>query len=143
MMENPTELVKLAEAINQSLETYADKDWNYSRIRLLVNDLAVIVSPYVLACERLNTRSAHGQAELKTLAGEIKWGSRHSDELGILELISLRLNKALLEVTSDANWNSRRPVIRVVHRQALEQENIPSALWYEVTEVAGEEFDSR
>ena len=142
-MENPDDLVKLAAKINEALETYSDKDWNYSRISLCIKNLELLDSPYALWSEFIDAKSDDGKADLKSLSGEIKWGTRHSDELGILELISLRLNKALLESTSDVHWNHRRPVIRVVPKQTLVDQGYPSAFWYEVTEVAGEEFDSR
>jgi hypothetical protein len=80
---------------------------------------------------------------LKTLTDEVKWGDRHSSELGMLEVVSLRINKALLEVTSNDYWNQKRPVVRVVKKQDVDRQNTTDAIWYQITEVAGEEFDNR
>lgn len=142
-MDQASERVKLAERINHALKERSDKDWNYSRISLINKSLHDITSPYVLSCEWIELDQAQGENDLKTLAGEIKWGDRHSSELGILELISLRLNKALLETTSDEFWDNRRPVIRVQDRDLLIQQGITDAFWYAVEEVRGEDFDNR
>jgi hypothetical protein len=77
------------------------------------------------------------------LSDEVKWGDRHSSELGVLELISLRINKALLESTSDKFWQNKRPFLRVVSRHLLVEQAVKSALWYDVREVRGEDFDNR
>ena len=61
----------------------------------------------------------------------------------MLEVVSLRINKALLEVTSDEHWNQLRPVVRITKRQSIDREVTTEAIWYHVTEVAGEEFDNR
>lgn len=99
--------------------------------------------PYVLWCEWLDLRQKHNQREINDIKEEIRWGERHSNELGILELISLRINKALLESTSDEYWEFHRPVIRVAKTKLLTDQGIEEAFWYQVTEVEGEEFDNR
>lgn len=99
--------------------------------------------PYVLWCDWLDVRKRHNGQSINDIKQEIRWGERHADELGILELISLRLNKALLEATSDEYWEFVRPVIRVVKTQELISQGIENAFWYQVTEVEGEEFDNR
>jgi hypothetical protein len=131
------------ERVNKALLTYSDKDWNYSRISLLEKQLDSLESPYVLRFEILDLMTKQGRAELKALSDEVKWGERHSSELGVLEIVSLRINKALLEVTSDEYWQSQRPVARIAKRELLLAQGITSALWYEVREVAGEDFDNR
>ena len=84
-----------------------------------------------------------GRNDLNALVDEVKWGERHSSELGILEVVSLRINKALLEVTSDEYWQQARPVVRIVKKETIAGQHATHALWYQVTEVAGEEFDNR
>src|SRR3989442_10995924 len=103
-MDQPSsknELQSLADAINQSLLEISDKDWNYSRIQLLCRDLAHSDTPYALWVDRLDLETNEGRAALRACAKEVSWGDRHSSDLGILEIISLRLNKALLEHTDD------------------------------------------
>lgn len=133
----------LAQKINNCLEKFSDKDWNYSRIRLQVFPIEAIAAPYALVLEGIATDSPRGQAELKALRREIEWGDRHSNELGFLEIASLRLNKALLSVAHGLTAESEIPVLRLAKIEDLRAQNSTHALWYEVTEVSGEEFDSR
>ncbi len=142
MKTKPTNPISVQQ-INEALQRCSDKDWNYSRIRLQTRSLANIPSPYALRIEQINVLDKPGKRELARLRDEIEWGRRHSDELGILEIISLRVNRALLESTSDQFWEYRRPVLRLVNKQILEQQGIADAIWYAVEEVGGEEFDSR
>ncbi len=137
------DLRDLAAKINQALTRYSDKDWNYSRISLCLRDLRGLASEYALWVELVSTDSKEGQNDIKTYSAEIAWGERHSNELGILELISLRLNKALTECTSDNEWDNRRPFIRLASKEQLMDQGITEALWYDVKEVGGEEFDNR
>ena len=129
--------------INSALRNYSDKDWNYSRISLIIGLLSELDSPYVLGLEILDLATKQGQADLKTLSDEVKWGERHASELGMLEVVSLRINKALLEVTSDEHWQYKRPVIRIVKREAFAGQPITHAIWYKIAEVAGDDFDNR
>jgi len=131
------------EQINKALQSYSDKDWNYSRIYLSVKPLRDLDGPYVLRVEVLDLATKDGLSERKSLVGEVKWGERHSSELGMLELVSLRINKALLEGTSDEFWQHKRPVIRIAKKEVSAGEHPTHALWYEVIEVAGEDFDNR
>ncbi len=133
----------LVEQVNTALLNYSDKDWNYSRISLIIKLFDSVVGPYVLELEVLDQNTRVGRDELKTLTDEIKWGDRHSSELGMLEVVSLRINKALLEVTSNDYWNQKRPVVRVVKKQTIDRECTTHAIWYHIAEVAGEEFDNR
>jgi hypothetical protein len=133
----------LVEQVNAALLNYSDKDWNYSRISLTTKPFCDAGCPYVLKIEILDQTTREGRDELKTLADEVKWGDRHSSELGMLEVVSLRINKALLEVTSNDYWNQKRPVIRVVKMQTIEREATTGSIWYRITEVVGEEFDNR
>ncbi len=134
---------EIARQINDALSQVQDKNWNYSRIRLESRGLRTLESPYALWIEHVNPETKTGKAELKQLQSEITWGNRHSDELGILEIVSLRLNKALLEFTSDQVWSGNRPVVRVMKKQALETQGITNAFWYKIEEVAGEDFENR
>jgi len=131
------------ERVNKSLQAYSDKDWNYSRITLTIKPLASIDSPYLLSLEILDLKTNEGRERQKALADEVRWGERHSSELGMLEVVSLRINKALLEVTSDDYWQHARPVVRITKKQDISGEILANALWYQITEVAGEEFDNR
>jgi hypothetical protein len=99
--------------------------------------------PYTLKIDLLDQTTKAGQEELKTLTSEVKWGDRHSSELGMLEVVSLRINKALLEITTNEDWNQKRPVIRIAKRQQVDSETNTSVLWYQIIEVSGEEFDNR
>lgn len=137
------DIQQLAERINNALIRYSDKDWNYSRIRLLTRPLRDTYSPYAIWIELLDLRSPDGRSQLNNVADEIKWGDRHSNELGVLELISLRLNKALLECTSDEDWEHKRPVLRVARTEELIQKAVTDALWYVIEEVIGDQFDNR
>jgi hypothetical protein len=138
-----TSLQQLVTSLNATLAGCSDKDWNYSRISLLVRPLEDVNSPYLLWPEVLDLVTKPGRSDLKTLSAEIKWGEHHASELGILEIISLRINKALLESTSDEFWQYKRPVLRVLKKHLLAEQGIRAALWYEVQEVAGEDFDNR
>ena len=133
----------LTDKMNEALKTYSDKEWNYSRISLQTRSLDSIEGPYALWLEIVSTKTEQGQTDMKMFRSEITWGKHHSNELGILEIVSLRTNKALLEVSSDEAWSFNRPVLRVVTKESLAQQGITNALWYKVHEVKGEEFDSR
>ena len=129
--------------VNVALQDYSDKDWNYSRISLTTRTLVTLDSPYVLRLEVLDLKSKQGRTELKTLSDEVKWGERHASELGMLEVVSLRINKALLDVTSDEHWQFKRPVVRIAKKEVLAGQETTHAIWYQITEVAGEDFDNR
>ena len=131
------------EWVNTALRGYSDKDWNYSRISLISRSLDDIEGPYVLHLETLSLDFKQGRNDLKALRDEVQWGERHSSVLGMLELVSLRLNKALLDVTSDDYWQGKRPVVRIAKKEALKAQGVTSALWYEVREVPGVDFDNR
>ena len=135
--------------LNEILRRYSDKDWNYSRIRLVTLRVAALQCPYLLGCEFVDPNTRKGAREIKDVESEVIWGEHHSSELGILEIVSLRLNKALHAVV-DENFQSSgspshrgHPIIRLLKRQTLLDANVPIAMWYEVQEVSGEEFDSR
>jgi hypothetical protein len=129
--------------VNEALRAYSDKDWNYSRILLVIRPLNKLDGPYALTIETLDLNTQQGRRDLKALADEVKWGQRHSSELGMLEVVSLRINKALLEATSDEHWQYRRQVVRIVRKEDLVGQGTTHAFWYQVTEVAGEDFDNR
>ena len=137
------QLETVVHQINRALGAYSDMDWNYSRIALVIRALSDIDSPYVLRVERLDLTTKAGQKSLKSLADEVKWGDRHSSELGMLEVVSLRINKALLESTNDEFWQHKRAVLRIIRKEELATEHSTHAIWYHVTEVAGEDFDNR
>ena len=148
MNEIPThldqgDLEQLVTRLNRALESYSDKDWNYSRISLTVKPLSDSESAYFLWPEVLDLNTKPDNVDLKSLSDEAKWGDRHSSELGVLEMVSLRINKALLECTSNEFWQNQRPVLRVVNKHLLADKGVTSALWYEVREVCGEDFDNR
>ena len=138
-----SDLPYLIQKINEALLAVPDKEWNYSRITLQLRPLAQLDSPYSLWLEQVDISQKAGKAELARLRSEISWGGRHSEELGILEIMSLRLNRALLEHTTDEFWDNQRPVVRITKKQALQSQGIIEALWYQVEEVGGEDFDSR
>jgi hypothetical protein len=129
--------------VNRALLGYSDKDWNYSRISLTIRLLANLDSPYILQLEILDLRSKQGRTDLKTLSDEVKWGERHSSELSMLEVVSLRINRALLETTSDEHWQNKRPVVRVVRKEVVVGQAATQAIWYQINEVAGEDYDNR
>ena len=133
----------LVRKVEDALQNVSDKDWNYSRITLHLRPLAQMDSPYFLWLERIDIGQKAGRAEIAHLKSEITWGCRHSEELGVLEIISLRLNKALLEHTTDEYWCNQRFVVRIVKKQELEAHGIGEAFWYRVQEVSGEDFDNR
>jgi len=138
-----SEMTAWGEAINQALQRFCDKDWNYSRISLIACELSELDSPYILAVEWLDVRGKHGQEEYRTLVGEITWGERHSDELGMLEIASLRLNRALIEITTADYWHGIRPIMRLQKQSDLLAKGQTHGFWYRVDEVQGEEFDAR
>src|SRR5438046_3017459 len=88
----------IVEWINATLQKYSDKDWNYSRIKLIQIEVVSSECPYLLTCELMEVRTLKGRQALKDVQNEVAWGDHHSSELGILEIISLRVNKALLAV---------------------------------------------
>ena len=108
-----------------------------------MRSLDTIEGPYALWLELVSTNAKQRQNDLTVFTDEIAWGERHSNELGILETISLRENRALLEASTNDSWDFRRPTIRLVSKEVLAQQGIPSAIWYEVHEASGEEFDNR
>lgn len=136
-------LSRQAEQLNRALLSYSDRDWNYSRITLIAKLLASLDSPYALTIDILDLSTKQARADLKSLADEVRWGERHTSELGVLEIVSLRINKALLEATSDDYWQGRRPVTRIVKTEALVAQGVTTAFWYEIREVAGDDFDNR
>ena len=133
----------IVEKVNTALRDFSEKDWNYSRISLVNRQFSILNSRYILKLEVLDLDSKQGRTDLKTLSDEVKWGDRHSSELGMLEVVSLRINKALLEITSDQYWLNKRPVVRIVKSEDVPREQDASVLWYQITEVAGEDFDNR
>jgi hypothetical protein len=133
----------LVTQINSALKAYSDKDWNYSRIALVIRPLSEFDGPYVLRIDRLDLTAKGGQKDLKALVDEVKWGDRHSSELGVLEVVSLRINKAILEATSDEFWQNKRAIVRIAKKEELGREQPTNAIWYQVTEVAGEDFENR
>lgn len=138
-----SDLEAWAVAINKALSQFSDKDWNYSRLSLVLVEISQLTYPYVLMIDWLDVAGRVGEAQFKTVLGEVTWGGRHSHELGILELISLRLNKALTEVTSADYWHGIRPIVRLTKRADLVQKGQTHAFWYAVKEVQGEEFENR
>jgi hypothetical protein len=143
------ETARIVQRFNEILQGYSDNDWNYSRIRLKGVEVASVQSPYLLAYELVDPSTAKGRRDLKAVQDEVTWGDHHASELGILEIISLRVNKAMLALEGehfslpDAPQRRYRAVLRVVPRNALLASNIAAAIWYEVEEVAGEEFENR
>jgi len=143
------ELPVLVQWINEKLQTFSDKDWNYSRLKLSVIDVNASQCPYLLGCELIEIAGRKGERELKDVQNEVTWGDHHSSELGILEIISLRVNKALLATVGNRFYVGAQmsgqfhPVVRLVKRQELLAANVPKAIWYEVQEVGGEEFENR
>jgi len=129
--------------VNSALLRYSDKDWNYSRIYLITKPLETVDGPYVLKIEVLDQTTTQGRNDLRSLTDEVKWGDRHSSELGLLEVVSLRINKALLEVTSNDYWHQKRPVIRIIKKESVDRQDTTHAIWYHITEVTGEDFDNR
>ncbi len=136
-------LTQIVQNLNDALEKYSVKDWNYSRIHLQVRELSKCDDAYVLWCDSIDPSTAQGKVDLKALATEIAWGDRHSSELGILEIVSLRVNKALLSVAAGGFFEHGQPVLRVSKKEQLEQQGIVSAIWYEAQEISGEDFESR
>ena len=137
------QLESTARAINLALSGCRDKDWNYSRITLLCSVLSQLDTPYVLWCDRIDLHTKEGRSDYQTCLSEVDWGGRHSSELGVLEVISLRINKALLVSTDDEYWQMLRPIVRIIEKQELVSKGITVGFWYEVREVPGMEFDSR
>src|SRR2546427_5849244 len=134
------DLPAVVQEVNEALKLTSDKDWNYSRIYLELWVLESIDSPYALWIEKVDLASSQGRKELHALNQEVVWGTRHSNELGFAELVSLRTNKALLEGTNDEHWRNLRPVVRLVKKELLARQGIVSAIWYRVREVSGDEF---
>lgn len=136
------DLQSWADAINSALKKYSDKDWCYSRITLQLRNLSEIKAPYGLWIDWIDTRTKEGTRLYKEATGEVTWGLRHSSELGILELISLRLNQAIQSVTTPDYWHGIHPVVRLQKIGSFGPETT-HAFWYEVQEVQGEEFETR
>ena len=140
---SPSDIALWAKAINKVLERFSDKDWNYSRIYLIPCCLKETLSPYVLGIDWLDMHSKQGKLDCKTALDEVTWGERHSSELGMLEVISLRLNRALSEVTTADYWHGVRPILRLQKRSDLLGKDQTHAFWYRIEEVQGEEFENR
>jgi hypothetical protein len=132
-----------AQAVNQVLARFSEKDWNYSRLSLKVLSINEIDGPYALTIDWIDVQGKAGKNVYKNCLNEVTWGGRHSHELGILELISLRMNKALSEVSSDDFWHGVRPVLRLQKKTELEKLGQNHGFWYQVEEVEGEEFENR
>jgi len=60
------------EQVNAALHGYSDKDWNYSRISLVIRSLDNFNSPYILRIEVLDLKTKQGRTDLKTLSDEVK-----------------------------------------------------------------------
>jgi hypothetical protein len=132
-----------AKALNEVLSRFSDKDWNYSRISIEVVPVKQLKSPYALIVDWIDVNGKAGKLAYKNCMSEVTWGGRHSHELGILELISLRLNKALSEISSDDFWHGIRPVLRVQKKRELNDIGQTHGFWYQVEEVEGEQFENR
>lgn len=137
------DLIAWVDAINGVLSRFSDKDWNYSRLSLKAFKLNEISGPYALGVDWIDVEGKSGRNVYKTCLNEVTWGGRHSHELGILELISLRMNKAIAEVSGDDFWRGIRPVLRLQRKAHLEKLGQTHGLWYQVQEVEGEEFENR
>ncbi|MBV9463913.1 MAG: hypothetical protein JO317_06755 [Verrucomicrobiae bacterium] len=137
------ELEQVADRLNRVLARYSDKDWAYSRISLEIKGLQEIDAPYVLWLEWLPTTTPEGRRAVEDYRAEVTWGERHSAELGILEVISLRLNRALLALGGEADFPDARPALRLFKKTELAAAGVADAFWYRVREVQGEEFDNR
>jgi hypothetical protein len=137
------QLQQVADRLDEVLERYSDKDWAYSRIALEVRPLSELAAPYVLWLEWIPVGVPEGRKAYKSSEDEVTWGERHSSELGMLEIVSLRLNRALMSVGAPEDFNGCRPVIRMMKRSDLENAGIKDAFWYNITEVQGDEFDNR
>jgi hypothetical protein len=138
-----SDLQAWCDAINKAIKKFSDKDWNYSRISLVIKRLNEINAPYVLHIEWLDIKGKKGAAEYKESVGEVTWGQRHTHELGMLEIASLRLNQALNMVTSSEYWHNIRPVIRLQKKEEISRRLQTHAFWYQIEEVQGEEFENR
>ena len=138
-----TTLEDVVTQLNSTLAAVTPKDWNYSRISLSVRALDSLSSPYVLWLEVVDPVTKSGRADLKALANEVRWGEHHSSELGILEIVSLRINKALLESEAIHLPQTKRIIVRIVKKDVLAKQGVRAAVWYEVNEVVGEDFDNR
>jgi hypothetical protein len=136
-------LTEAAQTVNNLLKSYSDKDWNYSRITLKTAPLTEISGPYALWFDEIDARTTQGKRDLRDAQREVEWGDRHSSELGMLEIASLRVNKALFSLAPDDFWRGKRLIVRLAKRGELLKNGVSSALWYEIREVAGEEFESR
>ena len=136
-------LEEVAGRLDEVLDRYSDKDWAYSRVALEVRSLAELDTPYVLWLEWISTASPEGRKAFKNCEDEVTWGEHHTSELGILEIVSLRLNRALMSVSTQEDFNGCRPVIRMMKKSELAEAGIRDAFWYRVTEVQGDEFDNR
>lgn len=135
----------LADQINAALAAVPDKDWNYSRLRLLALPLTQIRGPFALGCDWVHPRSRAGRQQLKSLEAEMEWGARHSDDLSFLEIASLRINRALSQYAGPKSkfWGESYPILRVVRREQLRAMGSTMGLWYEIEEVEGSEFERR
>lgn len=136
-------LSEIVEKLNKTLQSWSDKDWNYSRIYLQSSRLDDIDGAYALWPELIDMGTKEGRSDSKASAQEVAWGERHANELGILEIVNLRVNTALMEIATDEQWGTKRPIVRVVKKEHLVQQGITHAIWYRVNEVVGEDFDSR
>jgi len=137
------QLDSVAGRLDEVLGRYSDKDWAYSRIALEVRALSDLDAPYVLWLEWIPTSLADGRKAFKSVEDEVAWGERHSSELGILEIVSLRLNRALMSVSTEEDFGGCRPVVRMMKKSDLAAAGIRDAFWYTVSEVQGDEFDNR
>src|SRR5687767_13550931 len=114
---------ELVQWINDVLRRYSDKDWNYSRIKVTTVQVNDFQSPYLLVCELISLQTPEGKRDLKAVETEIIWGENHSSELGILEIISLRINKALLALVGSKPYltgeppRAFHPVVRLARKQ--------------------------
>ncbi len=129
--------------LNNTLNLYPDKDWNYSRIVLVYNELEKLSSPYCLWCDLADRSSDEGKRFIKRTEEEIAWGKRHMNELGILEIVSFRINKALADIGTQDIWGRFHPILRVENKERIAERGINACLWYRVEEVVGEDFESR
>jgi hypothetical protein len=137
------DMAEWGKAINEALQRYSDKDWNYSRISLILKPISELPFPYVLVVDWVDVRGKEGEKIYKTSMSEVTWGGRHSHELGILEIISLRINRGLSEVTNSEYWHGIQPILRLQKKAELVDKGQTHAFWYQVDEVQGEEFENR
>jgi len=141
-----TSITRWKDAVNQvnaALQEYSDKDWNYSRISLGYTPVICIRQPLCPRLETLDLSRNRG----RPISNPIRRGEMGRTptlpNFGMLEVVSLRINKDSSKSQATNIGNISAQWFVSLKREVLVGQPTVHAIWYRISEVAGDDFDNR